>query len=441
MIVYSSTINQRLRYVCDFVGKELTGKPFQLTDNKEEFSVYPGERINYSAEQITGEEFWIQPHSLLFEKEIKSQTIDCFEVNSQKTFFKTSGDFTFDIFAASFYLLSRYEEYLPHAKDMYGRFAHENSLAFKEGFLDKPLVNIWMQQLKEKLLQKFPSFSTQDPRFTFLPTYDIDEAYSYKHKQWWRSAGAAVKDLLKGKWDSFSLRRKVLNNREEDPFDSYDWINDLHRWHSLKSRYFFLVAAKIGRYDKNILPSEKALQVLIKQHAGKYNIGVHPSWQSGDDISLIQKEIQTIELIATTKISSSRQHFIRFSLPHTFRHLIDAGIREDFSMGYGSINGFRASVASVFYWYDLEKEKTTQLLLYPFCYMEANSFFEQKFSPAQALEELRYYYQQVKSVNGTFICIWHNTFLGTDERFKGWREIYYQFVQEVTGQLGPPGPD
>ncbi|MEI2740554.1 MAG: polysaccharide deacetylase family protein [Chitinophagaceae bacterium] len=351
--------------------------------------------------------------------------------NDQKAFFKTGGDFPFDIFAASFYLLSRYEEYLPHQKDMYGRYAHENSLAFKEGFLDKPLVNTWLQYFREKLNEKFPSFTTHHSPFTFLPTYDIDEAYSYKHKQWWRSAGAAVKDILKGQFSRFSQRRKVLNNKAADPFDSYAWIDDLHRPYKLHPRYFFLVAEKTGKYDRNILPGETALQVLIKHHADKYHIGIHPSWQSGDDPSLIKKEIETIEHIATIKVTASRQHFIRFTLPQTFRHLINAGIKEDFSMGYGSINGFRASVASPFHWYDLEKEETTYLLLYPFCYMEANSFHEQKQTPQQALEEMRYYRNEVKKVNGTLITIWHNTFLGTDKLFNGWREVYAQFVREI----------
>jgi len=451
MIVYSSSITHRLRYICDFIGNVLIGTPFQLTDKKVEFLTYGGSRINYSGEKFTGDEFYLHPHSLLFEQGIKPQAIDCFETNGQKAFFKTAGDpiaigFPFDIFAATFYLLSRYEEYLPHQKDMYGRYAHENSLAFKEGFLTLPLINIWLDQFKKSLQQKFPSFTSHLPiaigtPFTFIPTYDIDEAYSYKHKEWWRSAGAAVKDLLKGKWDKFSLRRKVLDNQEPDPFDSYDWIDNLHRPHTFKPRYFFLVPAKTGKYDRNILPKETALQVLIKQHADKYSIGVHPSWQSGDDTSLIKNEKQTIENIATIKITASRQHFIRFTLPQTFRYLIDAGIKEDFSMGYGSINGFRASVASSFYWYDLQKEETTNLLLYPFCYMEANSFFEQKFSPAQALEEMRHYYQQVKKVNGTFISIWHNTFLGTDERFKGWREIYYQFIGEVCSKSVTIRPD
>jgi hypothetical protein len=102
-------------------------------------------------------------------------------------------------------------------------------------------------------------------------------------------------------------------------------------------------------------------------------------------------------------------------------------------MGYGSINGFRASVASPFYWYDLEKEEITQLLVYPFCFMDANSFFEQKLTPAQALEEIKSYYKSIKNINGTMITIWHNPFLGTDDLFTGWREVYKEFVEKTIG--------
>ncbi|MBC7873658.1 MAG: polysaccharide deacetylase family protein, partial [Ferruginibacter sp.] len=364
------------------------------------------------------------------------QTTVCFEVNNQKAFFKTGGDFPFDIFAAAFYLLTRYEEYLPYKKDIYGRYAHENSLAFKENFLNLPLINAWLQNFRDKLLERFPSFTIHHSPFTFLPTYDIDEAWSFKYKQWWRSAGAAVKDLFKGDFKKLALRRKTVNNKIQDPFDSYEWMDALHRQYDLDPRYFFLVPGKTGKYDRNILPREEALQQLIKEHAGKYKTGVHPSWQSGDDHGLIRTEIATLEKISGKKITSSRQHFIRFILPQTFRYLADAGIKEDFSMGYGSINGFRASVAVPFYWYDLEKDETTPLLLYPFCYMEANSFFEQKFTPEQALEEMRHYYKAVKAVNGTFITIWHNTFLGTGKLFEGWREVYQQFIDEVCGRSG-----
>src|SRR4030095_3208799 len=107
---------------------------------------------------------------------------------------------------------------------------------------------------------------------------------------------------------------------------------------------------------------------------------------------------------------------------------IDLGIEDDFSMGYGSINGFRASVASAFHWYDLEDEKQTKLLIHPFCFMEANSFFEQKLTAQQALEELQHYYKAVRLVSGTLITIWHNSFLGTSELFKGWKEVYQEFI-------------
>ncbi len=434
MLVYSPLIPARLRYVCGFIGKELTGTPFELTDNKEIFRETSGAKINYSPDPVGNNECWLRPHSLLFETGIKEQAVGVFEPDGHKAFFPVEGDLSFDIFAAIFYLLSRYEEYLPHQKDAYGRYDHKNSLAFRENFLDKPLINDWLQAFKKKLIDKFPSFTPHHSPFTFLPTYDIDEAYAYKYKSWVRRAGASARDLLKGNWKEYSLRRKVLANKAPDPFDSYDWLDDLHEGSGLYPRYFFLTAHKTGKYDKNILTGEAAWQALARKHADKYTIGIHPSWQSGDDPSLLKKEIAILGKTTGQAITSSRQHFIRFHLPVTFRQLTDAGIREDFSMGYGSINGFRASVASPFYWYDLERETTTDLLLYPFCYMEANSFFEQKFTSQQALDEMRRYYQEVKKVNGTFISIWHNTFLGTATLFSGWREIYEQFIKGVTGQ-------
>ena len=431
MILYSKIISPRLQYITDFIRRETGITDLKLTNNIDDFKNSGDQKINYSNERITPDEFWLCPHPLLFEKEIKQQTIDFFVVNNNKAFFKTEGDFPFDIFAAAFYLLSRYEEYMPHQKDMYGRYAHENSLAFKENFLNIPLINIWLQEFRKALRVKFTNCKLSTTNFSFLPTYDIDEAYSYRHKEWYRSAGASLKDLLKGNLNKIKLRRKVLKNKADDPFDSYDWMDNLNRQFKFKPRYFFLVPDKTGRYDRNILPKETALQTVLKRHADKYDIGIHPSWQSGDEPALIKKEIQTIESITKLKVTASRQHFIRFTLPQTFRQLINEGIKDDFSMGYGSINGFRASVASSFYWYDLEKEQTTYLLLYPFCYMEANSFYEQKFTTEQTLEEMRHYYNEVKKVNGTLITIWHNTFLGTDVKFKGWRESYAQFVKEI----------
>jgi hypothetical protein len=436
MLFYSHIITPRLKYIADFIGKMTTDSSFQLTASKDEFNKWTGPKVNYSKQANTDSEFRIQNSELLFETGIRKQSIKCFETNNYKAFFKTEGDFPFDIFAASFYLLSRYEEYLPHQKDGYGRYAHANSLAFKEDFLQLPLINIWIEDFKKALQIKFPQFQIPmatgiSTQFQFIPTYDIDEAYAYKHKQRWRTAGGLIKSIVNGQWSMASERIKVLRGRQKDPYDAFQWMDQLHEQYNLQPRYFFLIAGKTSKYDKNILPSTKAMQDLIQEHSNKYSIGIHPSWQSGDDTDKLKFEVLKLGHIAGTQILSSRQHFIRFTLPHTYRQLIELGIESDFSIGYGSINGFRASVASPYYWYDLEKEQQTKLLLYPFCFMEANSFFEQKFSPQRTMEELDHYYKIVKSVNGTLITVWHNSFLGTSKLFAGWREIYEQFVSSI----------
>jgi len=431
MLLYSSIITPRLQYIADFAGKEITGKPFELTADKGYFQQSNSPKINYSAERSTTDEFWIKHHPLLFENKITEQLIECFQLNNQKAFFKTEGDFPFDVFAASFYLLSRYEEYLLHQKDIYGRYAHENSLAFKEGFLNRPLVNEWLLLFKSSLKQKFPSFTIHYSPFTFLPTYDIDIAWSYKNKGFWRSLGGFIQSIVKGNWQQYKERLRVLRGKQRDPYDTYGWLNSLHKQYKLNPYYFFLLANRTSRYDKNIFPKQKAMFDLISDHLIRYPVGIHPSWRSGDEHGLLQKEINTLSAITGNKVLASRQHYIRFTLPETFRRLSNAGILFDFSMGYGSINGFRASAATPFYWYDLEKEKQTELMLFPFCYMEANSFYEQKFTAQQALEEMRHYYQVTKKVNGTFIMIWHNHFFGTDKLFAGWKEMYEQFIRET----------
>lgn len=430
MLLYCNHITNRLKYIIDFFGKELFDSAVGITTDKTTFlhSVEP--KINYSDEAFSEDEFFIHATSLLFETDIKPKHIDCFELNYNKAFFQTDGDFHFDVFAASFYLLSRYEEYLPHEKDEYGRYAHTNSLAFKENFLHVPLINIWLQELKKALKKKFPVLIFRHSAFQFIPTYDIDIAYSYLHKGFLRNAGGLARSVFRGNWSDAGKRMKVLQKKQTDPYDSYEWLDSLHLYCRIKPYYFFLVAKEQKLYDKNIDPQNEALQDLIKYHATGYKIGIHPSWQSGDDKKILREEKEWLEYIADAKIINSRQHYIRMNLPDTYRLLIDIGIECDFSMGYGSINGFRASVASPFYWYDLEKEEQTQLKIFPFCFMDANSFYEQKYSAQQAMDELLSYYHAVKKVNGLLITIWHNQFVGTDKLFAGWREVYEVFLKE-----------
>jgi hypothetical protein len=431
-LLYSHTITPRLQYIVDFIGTELFDEPIIITTDKEQFKEASGPRLNYSESDFSEEEFFIKSTSLLFETDIKQQAIECFEVNYQKAFFQTTGDFPFDIFGASFYLISRYEEYLPHEKDEYGRYAHTNSLACKERFLHLPLINIWLQDLKKAIKQKFPSVLFKRKQFKYIPSYDIDIAYCYLEKGLLRNIYGFVKDIQKKQWYLVKERWKVLRRKQKDPYDSYEWMDALHLYCKIRPVYFFLVARAQYGYDKNISTSSKVFQELIAYFSVVYKVGIHPSWQSSvtADNKILREEKEWLEVIVDREVEHTRQHYIKFTLPESFRRLIECRLLKDYSMGYGSINGFRASVASSFYWFDLEKNATTRLLLFPFCFMDANAFYEQKLTPQKAYEELVQYYNTLKQLNALMVTIWHNHFLGTDKIFAGWRDIHELFMKE-----------
>jgi len=431
MLLYSNILTPRLQYIVEFFSKELFTDPITITTDASFFQQADGFKLNYSPQAFTGNIFTIIPVGLLFENTVQTQAVQCFEANGLKAFFATAGSFPFDILAASFYLLSRYEEYLPHEKDEYGRYAHINSLAFREGFLHQPLVNCWLQVFKQKLARQFPEILFRKNDFKCILSYDIDIAYSYLHKGFVRTAGGFAKAMLKGNWAAVKGRWAVLRGQKRDPYDCFEWLDAMHLYCRSKPYYFFLVAKKQAGYDKNTSTDKKAFQRLIEYYAGTYKTGLHPSWQSGDDMGLLKEEREWLEAVADTPITRSRQHYIRMTLPKTYRQLMKAGIEKDFSMGYGSINGFRASVCSSFAWYDLEQETATPLLIYPFCFMDANSFFEQKDKPQQVYAELVRYYEQVRKLNGMMISVWHNSILGTDPMFKGWRELFELFMKET----------
>ncbi len=429
LLIYTANNTNRFSYIAEVLFWQVYKIDFTITQNKEELLQYEGAKINYSGTPVCAKEIWIQPHDLLLQQNIQPQNIECFNWNGIKAFFKTVGDIPFDIFAASFYLISRYEEYLPHETDEYGRYAHANSMAFKEGFLHVPLVNLWMKELVKIIHSKYSSFTFHLPPFTFTPTYDVDIAYAYKGKGFLRNAGGFYKELFTGKFKQLAERSNVTSGWQKDPFDTYEWIDSLHEKYHLKPIYFFLLAERARMYDKNISPHSRIMQRLIKQHALKYTTGIHPSWQSSDDEGIFKKEISLLKSITGKEVKCSRQHYIRMSLPQTYRLLLENCIEADYTMGYGSINGFRASVASPFYWFDIELDVKTGLFIYPYCYMEANSYFEQHYTAEQAAVELQQYLNRVKSVGGQLITIFHNHFITEQPEWLPWRNMYAGFLQ------------
>src|SRR3954447_4022226 len=179
-LFFTNKVTPRIQYIVAFASDTFFNKQLQLITNLSLYKNADGFKINYTAERISSSELHIQPVDLLFEKNISNQTIECFDWQGLKVFFRTGGDISFDIFAATFYLISRYEEYLPHAKDEFGRYAHTNSFAFREHFLHLPLINLWWDKLLLFLIKKYQYSPQSNPStaFRFIPTYDVDIAYS-----------------------------------------------------------------------------------------------------------------------------------------------------------------------------------------------------------------------------------------------------------------------
>ena len=421
-IVFTQHITPRLEYIV----KTILGNDAIITRDVLKFSNASLQKINYSSTNFNEESLWIIPHGLLEQTTIETIDITCFEWNGLKAFFKTNGTLPFDILAASFYLLTRYEEYIgDNKKDAYGNYHHTNSIAFKENFLHLPLINLWLRGIEKQYRLQIPN-----SKFQIIPTYDVDIAYAYKHHSIIKNIGGFIKDIIH-KRATFKERFAVLWNYKKDPYDIFNWLHQLHTEYKLHPIYFFLLAKKRSDYDKNNLPKSKGILALIKQTSATYKTGIHPSFVSNSNANILAKEIKSLQNIIGKQVTISRQHYLQLSFPKTYETLTQKGIQEDYTLGYGTSNGFRASYTKPFLWYHLKEEKQTNLLLRPFCYMDANSIFEQELSPENALEEMQQYYNTVKQVNGEFIFIMHNHFLAHQEQWKPWANVYKAFLKSI----------
>ena len=201
----------------------------------------------------------------MFQQGISDLDINVQDWDGVKCFFAT-GDksvLPYDIFAASFYLLSRYEEYLPHVKDEYGRFTAEESLAYKNGFLEFPVVDIWAYRFKSSLKTYFPNYDFQERKYNVIPVVDVPVAYFFKYKGMLRTIGGCLTDLYRFKFKQFYNRILVIFNVKRDPYDTFKWIINKQKQFSSHFTFFFLIGG-YSTYDKNISINKKRFISLIK---------------------------------------------------------------------------------------------------------------------------------------------------------------------------------
>ena len=429
ILFYSTVFSSRLDYIVSFFLKNLLGTNYRIVNNINEYKAFHGVKINYSNTTISDNEIWIKPHALLFEQNIKQQKIQINHINEVAVFFyhQKNADLTFDLFAASFYLLSRYEEYLPFKADRHGRFSASQSLAYKNGFIKQPIIHLWLKQLIDALQIKFPSFIPKSTKYVFKPTYDIDIPWAFKHRglRGWVRAGL---DVTSAKWPLVKARYQVQIGQKNDPFYCFDELKTKHREYDIRPQIFWLIANP-GKEDINPNYHLPAFQNLICSTARWSDPGLHPSYQSNKQLTLLQIEKKRLENILQHPITRSRQHFLKLRFPQTYRQLVKAGIQHDYSMGFADSVGYRAGTSEPFSWYDLEKEAVTNLKIHPFVAMDVTLRQYLGFYPEEATEQLRSLQDFCKKNKLTFSTLWHNSSFSHLHGWKNWGDVYWALFE------------
>jgi hypothetical protein len=378
--------------------------------------------MSYSKQPLSNELF-VRSNDLLFEQGLSDLDIHVHQWDDTKGFFSTGdrSDLPFDIFASSFYLLSRYEEYLPHVKDDYGRFMAKESLAYQHRFLSQPVVDIWAYKLRDVLKERFPDFKFEERHYKIQPVIDIPTAYYFRQKGLLRTIGGTLNDLGRFKLKQLYQRYLVLMGFKRDPYDTFKWIITLQK----KSNFKFMVLFLIGdfsTFDKNISTNKKEFIALIKSVADYCDVGIKASYFSLEDISILKKEKLKMESITNTDLKAVRHSFSKLNLPKSYRNLVELEINQDFTMGYIDTLGFRAGTCTPFQFYDLDYEVQTPLQINPYhCLDFALLKYQSQLDKTEHLQKL---IAEVKAVNGTFVPIFHNYSFSDLERWKGFRSLF-----------------
>jgi hypothetical protein len=433
IIIYSPIVSRRFQYITSEVFERILGFQIQLTTDKEDYLQSDLAKINYSYTPLAEREIYIIPQGLLFEQGINSNqnlllplsspsgdayTSYCPPIEKSDTRIILSED----ILATSFFLLSRYEEYLPFQADSHGRFRASESMAKKQGFLRRPLINEWALELGNLIESLFENVHYTRSPFRQIATYDIDQAYKYRNKGWLRNLGGFLFGLEKKQ-----ERMAVLSGRMADPYDTFEQIEKWHKGNEKKVRIFILLGDR-SEFDKNIHFQNADFQSIIKNLNKKYPLGLHPSYKTNEgNATQLTKEKTRLEKIIEEPVTRSRQHFLKLRFPETYHQLIAAGIKKDYSMGYADDIGFRASIANPFYWYDLSKETTTDLLVHPFQVMDVTLKDYLKLSPSDALNVTLKIKNYAQNVGGEFVTLWHNS--SFDDDWASWTTIYEKMIE------------
>lgn len=419
VFIYSEHSSNRFQYVLTWIFRDFCS--FQITDDLAAFNAHNGPGIYYGKIKSQTKAIQIPDSGYLWTPKVASALPESAMVHFPMTHLET------DIFSFIFFSLTRAEEYEKEDRDNFGRFKAENSLAFKKGFLKLPYADLVRAELFERISKKWPAFQVPLPVYNRQITYDIDVAWAYLHRSFFRHTYGVIRDILQGNFIAIRDRWQVLNHLKEDPFFTFSRILKIHAELG-DSPVFFCLMGNKTRIDRAVGLNSGAFKQLIRDLSSKYIIGLHPSMKSGSNTEELKKEYSQLCTYAKREIIHSRQHYLLLNFPDTYHNLIEIGVKNDHSMGYASKCGFRAGTCFPFLWFDIEKDICTELTVHPFQAMDVTFWVYGQNTEEKILSELKDIENQCRAVGGTFTFIAHNSSFSGPGTWQKWEDIYVKFL-------------
>ncbi len=388
--ISNNNINER-KYIIDVIFKEFLGLEYKLKLGSKDYEI----KLNNGTKLIIEDHFF---HN--YPKDLEYLKLENIPFKIEEL----------DIFAASFFMLTRWEEYVNKNRDSHDRFPATESLAYKQGFLDRPVINEYVEELKEKLLELDSSLELKKRNYQLILTHDVDNLYFWKNiKQLLR---IVVGDILKRKDLALAYNRVreyvlVKTNRQRDPFDTFDGLMDKSESIGVKSRFYFM-SGGVTEYDNRYKIDEiKSLELIEKIKKRGHIIGIHPSYNAYNDKIQFKKELDLLEEAVGQKVIEGREHYLRFEVPITWQVWEDNGMKVDSTCGYADKEGFRCGTGNEFTVFNILTREKLKLKERPLIVMDCSLFDYNNNSYDEAMKKVR----KMTKLTKDFTMLWHNSYI------------------------------
>jgi hypothetical protein len=346
-----------------------------------------------------------------------------------------------DIFGSSFFMLSRYEEAIYEGPtDKHNRFPYHQSLAYKDNFLNRPIINEYLEILWACIKRLCPELKRRKRLFRFLPTHDVDIPTDPST----RNLFFATKHILFGdilKRQDFKRAKARARNwigvqkngLSVDHYNNFDLQMSLSEKNNLRSTFNFISDHTAGGADGFYSIDEPFIRNLLTQiNERGHEIGIHPSYNSYGSSSTISKELKILQKVCLEeKIFQEkwggRQHFLRFKIPETFINLDKAGLEYDNTMTYAGHAGFRCGICYEYPAYDLKTRRCLKLRIRPLIAMDCSVVDEKYMGLGTGTEAYKYLNGlkiACKQFHGDFSFLWHNNWLVQPEE----KDLYESLI-------------